>query len=191
MRRALVVIAAVGTLGLGAAVAGETPDLAALNAESRAKIKTFAGSLKGALQAAIKEGGPVKAISVCNMRAPEIAAELSGGGWTVGRTSQRTRNPENTPDTWETMVLEAFLERAAGGESLKTMEAAAIVENGGAKTYRYMKAIPTGDVCLTCHGSDLEPELAAKIRTVYPEDRATGFALGELRGAFTITRTLE
>ncbi len=191
MRKALVSLAALGALGLGTAVAGDTPDLTALNAESRAKIKNFAGSLKGALQTAIKEGGPVKAISVCNVRAPEIAAELSGGGWTVGRTSQRTRNPENRPDVWETMVLEAFLDRAAAGESLKTMEQAAIVESGGARTYRYMKAIPTGEVCLTCHGSDLEPELAAKIRAVYPEDRATGFKLGELRGAFTVTKTVK
>ncbi len=191
MRKALVSLAALGALGLGTAVAGDTPDLTALNAESRAKIKNFAGSLKGALQTAIKEGGPVKAISVCNVRAPEIAAELSGGDWTVGRTSQRTRNPENGPDAWETMVLEAFLDRAAAGESLKTMEAAAVVESGGARTYRYMKAIPTGEVCLTCHGSDLEPELAAKIRAVYPEDRATGFKLGELRGAFTVTKTVK
>ncbi len=191
MRKALVGLAALGALGLGTAVAGDTPDLTALNAESRAKIKNFAGSLKGALQTAIKEGGPVKAISVCNVRAPEIAAELSGGGWTVGRTSQRTRNPENGPDAWETMVLEAFIDRAAAGESLKTMEAAAVVESGGARTYRYMKAIPTGEVCLTCHGSDLEPELAAKIRAVYPEDRATGFKLGELRGAFTVTKTVK
>ncbi len=191
MRKALVGLAALGALGLGTAVAGDTPDLTALNAESRAKIKNFAGSLKGALQTAIKEGGPVKAISVCNVRAPEIAAELSGGDWTVGRTSQRTRNPENGPDAWETMVLEAFLDRAAAGESLKTMEAAAVVESGGARTYRYMKAIPTGEVCLTCHGSDLEPELAAKIRAVYPEDRATGFKLGELRGAFTVTKTVK
>ncbi len=191
MRKALVSLAALGALGLGTAVAGDTPDLTALNAESRAKIKNFAGSLKGALQTAIKEGGPVKAISVCNVRAPEIAAELSGGDWTVGRTSQRTRNPENGPDAWETMVLEAFIDRAAAGESLKTMEAAAVVESGGARTYRYMKAIPTGEVCLTCHGSDLEPELAAKIRAVYPEDRATGFKLGELRGAFTVTKTVK
>ncbi|RMG95091.1 MAG: DUF3365 domain-containing protein, partial [Candidatus Dadabacteria bacterium] len=32
------------------------------------------------------------------------------------------------------------------------------------------------------------PGLAAKIRELYPEDRATGFRAGELRGAFTLSK---
>ena len=51
-----------------------------------------------------------------------------------------------------------------------------------------MKAIPAGAVCLTCHGNDIDPELKAQIDAFYPEDRATGFKLGALRGAFTISR---
>ena len=70
------------------------------------------------------------------------------------------------------------------------MESAELVESNGARTYRYMKAIPVGEVCLACHGSSLDPELKATIDGGYPEDRATGFALGELRGAFTVTKTL-
>jgi hypothetical protein len=54
-----------------------------------------------------------------------------------------------------------------------------------------MKAIPVGQVCLTCHGSDIAPELRTEINTYYPEDMATGFELGELRGAFTITKVTE
>jgi len=170
--------------------AGEDPGLKAFAQESRASVKAFAGTLKGALQAAIKEGGPVHAIPVCQVKAPEIARELSRPPqWTVGRTSHKLRNPDNAPDEWEAMILNDFLDRAAAGESLATMEHVELVESDGRQTYRYMKAIPVGEVCLTCHGSDIDPALKAEIDSFYPEDQATGFALGELRGAFTVTKS--
>ncbi|MOA58455.1 hypothetical protein D3C78_1828600 [compost metagenome] len=53
-----------------------------------------------------------------------------------------------------------------------------------------MKAIPTGEPCLACHGQQIKPELAAVIDQRYPQDQARGFALGELRGAFTLRRSL-
>lgn len=57
--------------------------------------------------------------------------------------------------------------------------------------FRMMKAIATGEPCLACHGKNIQPSLAAVIDVRYPEDEARGFALGELRGAFTLRRTLE
>ena len=38
-----------------------------------------------------------------------------------------------------------------------------------------------------CHGSGLDPALKAEIERLYPDDQATGFKAGELRGAFTVT----
>jgi hypothetical protein len=37
----------------------------------------------------------------------------------------------------------------------------------------------------------LQPELKAEILRLYPNDQATGFRAGDLRGAFTVTQTLE
>ena len=182
----------VALLSSGSLSAGEGAERDAFVQESRAKVKAFAGSLQGELKAAIEAGGPQNAIPVCNVKAPEIARDLSQAPeWSVGRTSHKLRNPDNAPDPWEAAGLDAFLERAAAGEDLKTMERVELVESGGGRAYRYMKAIPVGEVCLTCHGAAIEPELKAKIDTFYPEDQATGFALGELRGAFTLTKTLE
>lgn len=173
------------------ATAAEEPAREAFVQESRAMVKAFATSLTGELQAAIQEGGPGNAIAVCNTRAPEIARELSQPArWRIGRTSHKVRNPDNAPDDWEARVLAEFLERAAAGEDLKTMERVELIESDGGRTYRYMKAIPVGEVCLTCHGADIDPALMAEIEAFYPEDRATGFALGELRGAFTVSKTL-
>jgi hypothetical protein len=176
-------------LSVGSAQAGEDPELEAFTQESRAMVKAFAGSLKGELQAAMKEGGPTHAIPVCNVKAPEIARDLSRPlGWTVGRTSHKIRNPGNAPDAWEAAVLDEFLQRAAAGEDLTAMEKAELVQIDGRPAYRYMKAIPVGEICLNCHGSGIGPEVKAQIDSFYPEDHATGFALGELRGAFTITK---
>ena len=158
-------------------------------AKSRLAVQEFAGKLKGELLAALKEGGPVNAVSVCSRKAPEIAGAISEDkGWEVGRTSLRTRNPENVPDGWEQKTLEAFEERRKNGEDLAKMEYSEVVTADGKSVFRYMKAIPVGELCLTCHGKDLAPGLAAKLRELYPEDRATGFSLGEIRGAFTITQ---
>ncbi|MEX2498681.1 MAG: DUF3365 domain-containing protein [Wenzhouxiangellaceae bacterium] len=41
--------------------------------------------------------------------------------------------------------------------------------------------------CVICHGESIAPELAETIKQLYPQDQATGFAPGELRGAFSVT----
>ena len=189
MRLLVLLLVAFGVLTPMKAKAGDDSDREAFVKESRALVKAFAGTLKGELQAAIGEGGPVHAIPVCNVRAPEIARDLSQSPqWTVGRTSHKLRSPDNAPDEWESAVLIDFLRRAAAGESLDGMEKVELVENNGSQTFRYMKAIPTGEVCLTCHGADIDPALKAEIEAYYPLDNATGFALGELRGAFTLSK---
>jgi hypothetical protein len=53
-----------------------------------------------------------------------------------------------------------------------------------------MKAIPTAELCITCHGSNLDPAIAATLAEFYPADRATRFAVGDIRGAFTIEQPM-
>lgn len=177
----------------GAALAADpVPVPEGARAEARAIVKQFATQLKGALKGAIDAGGFENAIGVCKSEAPEIAQALgSETGWQVARTALRVRNPDNTPQADERAVLEAFLARAEAGGDLKKMERDWVAESGGKASYRYMKAIPLGEICASCHGADIEPKLTAAIRSAYPQDRATGFKVGELRGAFTLTKPLE
>ena len=177
------------TLSVAPAVAQDLDDRVA---GSRAVAKAFGGDLRAQLVAALKADGPVAAIEVCNVSAPEIAADQARAtGWSVGRTSLRLRNPENAPDDWERSVLEAFEARKAAGEDPKTLERWEVVKSGGARVFRYMKAIPTGKPCLACHGGDIKPAVAAKLDELYPEDRARGFAVGDIRGAFTIEQPMQ
>lgn len=159
---------------------------------SRAVVASFAQALQQALQTAIEADGPVTAIDVCHSAAPAIAAQQSDAhGWQVGRTSLKPRNPNNAPDDWQRAVLIRFESEKAAGKPVADLETWKVVESGGQRTFRYMKAIPTGEVCLTCHGSNLSPELAAKLDALYPEDKARGYALGELRGAFTVSQPMD
>jgi hypothetical protein len=154
-------------------------------AQSRSLSGQLASELSSALQAAIKEGGPVSAIAVCQQQAPRIAERLSkASGAVVSRTGLKVRNPGNAPQPWQREVLKRFEQRRAAGEEIASLEHFEPAANGGA---RYMKAIGMQPLCALCHGEQITPEIKAALRQRYPQDAATGFRPGELRGAFSVT----
>ncbi len=156
----------------------------------KATMQSFGKTLKGELKAAMKEGGPMAAVQVCNERAPEIAADMSEeSGYTLRRTSLKPRATE--PTEWERAVLEDFQARKAEGTPVGEIAWHEVTKVEGEKQLRFMKAIATEGVCLTCHGQDIDPKLKAEIDRLYPNDQATGFAEGDIRGAFSITAALE
>ena len=179
------------SLGLASALPAQAADPVDQQLqEYRQAAQTFGKTLKGELQAAMKQGGPMAAVSVCNERAPEIAAQLSEEtGFTLRRTSLKPR--ATPPADWERAVLEDFEARRADGEPPKSIEWHEVATVDGEERLRYMKAIGTQKVCLTCHGSNIDPALEAKIKKLYPEDQATGFEKGDIRGAFSITAPVE
>ncbi len=156
---------------------------------ARAASGDFGKALLGELQTAIAAGGPVNAIGVCNAVAPQIAAEKSAQAhMSIGRTSLKLRQPKNQPDDWELKQLRSFEQRKAAGENPAMIEVGEWTERDGKRVFRYMKAIPTGEICLNCHGANLASEVVSALTTLYPQDQATGFKLGDLRGAFTVTQ---
>ena len=159
---------------------------------SRATTKEFMQTLKQELQSGMQEGGPINAISVCNLSAPAIANTYSvSRGWDVGRTSLKVRNPANAPDAWERSVLESFEERKAAGEAPAKMEHYEVVREDGVKQLRYMKAIPTAQLCLACHGESVDSITRTRLEKLYPEDQALGYKAGDIRGAFSISQPLD
>ena len=166
--------------------AADKHDLTALKAEAKGIVQMFAGSLKPQLKKAMQTGGPIKAIEVCSTVAPSIAEKLSiDSGWNVKRVSLKARNNHTaTPDQWETDVLRKFDQRQTEGESAKKMAYAEIVDN----KFRFMKAQGVEPLCLTCHGSTLSKEVEDALKLTYPDDKARGYQLGEIRGAFSLTK---
>ncbi|ALO45042.1 Tll0287-like domain-containing protein [Pseudohongiella spirulinae] len=157
-------------------------------AEAQAISGQFVGTLLPTLQAAMQAGGPVRGIEVCSVAAPQIAADLSrDSGWDVSRVSLKARNQETAiPDDWETQVLQDFDRRQQAGEAAGQINQAAVV-NG---ELRYMQAQPAGELCLTCHGTDISSDVRAALNEHYPGDAATGYMAGQIRGAISIRRSL-
>lgn len=150
-----------------------------LLAKSRETTARFAADLQAALQEAMAAGGPVVAIGVCRDVAPQIASELSRQtGAKVSRTSLKFRNPANAPEPWQAAVLHEFDAADSSGEHF---------EPDGSHGARYMKAIPTGGLCLACHGTSLPADVQERLDEDYPHDRARGYEPGQVRGAFSVT----
>jgi hypothetical protein len=178
--------------GLIATTSVHAADKQQLTEDTRGAIKALGSELKTTLKSAMKAEGPVKAISVCSEQAPGLAKKVSEEqSMEVSRTSLKTRNRLNAPDAWELSVLEQFEQRKSEGESVKTLEYSETVQHNGNQVFRYMKAIPTDDVCLMCHGKQIQPEISARINQLYPNDQATGFSKGDIRGAFSVVKVLD
>ena len=106
--------------------------------------------------------------------------------------SFKVRNPANAADNWELAVLKQFEARKTQGEPADKLEFFDVIDDDqGKKTFRYMKAIPTGALCLNCHGEHIPPEVDAKLKELYPNDQARGFKEGDLRGAFTLAKPVQ
>jgi hypothetical protein len=191
MRTLLTTIA---TATLFGALPAWPADEAELLSQSRQTANELVQRLGKELRAELSKSGPEGAIEVCKRVAPEIAGELSRQtGARTARVSLRTRNPMlGTPDAWEQTVLTQFDQRAAAGEKPDGLEQAATVEEPQGRFYRYMKAIPVQPLCLACHGTDatIPDAVKARLKADYPHDRATGYAVGQIRGAVTIKRPL-
>lgn len=138
-------------------------------------IEPFKKSLKNALIEGLEQG-PVKAISVCRMEAPQLAEQASSSTVRVGRTSQKLRNPANAPKPWMKPLLDRYENDPDAREP-----AVVVVDES---TVGYVEPIYVQPLCVTCHGENLAPDLQAKIDELYPKDEATGYAAGDLRGVF-------
>ena len=176
----------VGLLSLVGSVQASEP-LTELSQEAKSIIQPFAANLQSTLKQAMQASGPEGAILACNTEAPVLAQQASKNGWSVGRTSLKVRNPDNQPDAWKLATLQEFEQRKNSGEEPMSIAKAEIIEG----EFRFMKAIPTLPTCVACHGSTLSDGVISRLSQLYPDDQATGFSVGDLRGAFTLSKRLD
>lgn len=196
MNSKILTIGRMGWVLVGAALWMSLPALAQDEpwlADAREVAGAVPPKLLEVLNTQIAKDGPASAVTVCNEKAPQMAKAASEKfGWAIRRVSLRNRNPKAVPDAWEQAALEDFDRRTTAGEKPATLEKYEVVETAGVKEYRYMKALPTQQVCLACHGPSekITPDVAKRLHTLYPADKATGYAIGQIRGAITIRKAL-
>jgi len=163
-------------------------------AESRKLAQDFVQKLGGTLKQQLAAGGAESAIGVCKQVAPAMAAEYSKDGRMVKRVSLKPRNQTlGTPDAWEVQRLQSFDRGVVEGKPVSEMEFSAVTDGPDGRWFRYLKAIPTQVMCLQCHGQpyQIKDDVKALLAKEYPDDQATGYSAGSVRGAISIRQKLD
>src|SRR5690606_25645586 len=171
------------------APAAATPPEDADLARARAAAQAFSGQLRGRLQGAMQQGGPLAAVEVCHDQARRIAeAVMAEHGLRLGRVALpgRNRNPAHAADDWRLQTLQVFQQAVESGADAG--DQVAVLREGlpDGVALRMMRGIATEPGCLACHGADVAPAVRAAIAARYPGDGATGFEPGDLRGALWV-----
>jgi len=142
--------------------------------------------LSSNLQTAIQQDGVSNALPFCSLAASPLTASMAGKhGVTIRRITHKPRNPAGRADITELAILNHF-EAAL----TNTNSPPPLVTNFTASTATFFAPIIlNNELCLKCHGEpgkDISSENVALIAHLYPQDEATGFKLGQLRGAWRI-----
>ena len=145
-------------------------------------------ALISTLQQAIADKGVGGAVEFCHTEALPITHEVGKKhNVTIKRVSMKHRNPSNNPTDVEKNLLEAYAYNVENGiENKPNIQK---IDDGETLLFSKAIAIPNG-MCLNCHGepkTEITEETLTKIETLYPEDQATGFKVGDLRGMWSIS----
>jgi len=147
----------------------------------------LAEKVRGLLLQEIGKGGFSSAVRVCSELAQEITLQFNAQtGHDVRRISLKYRNPKNVPDAYEQRKLEEF--NILNQKKELSNEYFEMIEEQGKKYLRYLRPLIVSPLCITCHGpkENIPQEVKAILAERYPDDRATGFLVGDVRGAITV-----
>lgn len=136
------------------------------------------------LMKAINEGGSINALEFCNIQAYPLTDSMATALKAhIIRVTDQPRNHDNTANKEQLSYINSAKKKLAMGEQLKPEVS---VLNGKITGYY---PIITNQMCMQCHGSEndqIAQETLAKINELYPNDQATGYGVGELRGIWVI-----
>lgn len=135
----------------------------------------------------LEKGGFEGAARVCSEVAQQVTDDFAAeSGHSVRRVSVKYRNEKDAPDAYERRLLAQFERQNRQGKL--PGESAVFVRAKDRTILRYLKPIRMGRMCLTCHGDpgQIPPPVRQMIAQKYPNDRATGYREGDLRGAVSV-----
>lgn len=159
-----------------------TPDA---QARGQAAMSEFGDRLRNELRAAMSQDGAAGAVSFCHDQAPRIADEvMATHGVRLGRVAVagRNRNPGNAYGGWQGELLDSFQLAVNTGGAPESQMAVIRDDVPAGVELRLARGIRVEAACLMCHGDNIAPPIAERLAALYPEDRATGFLEGDLRG---------
>ncbi len=136
------------------------------------------------LMGAIQQQGILHALEFCNVQAMPITDSMAKVHQAkIVRVSDKNRNPTNKASLEEASYISLFQEVLNKGEE---PEPILVSENG---KNRFYYPIVTNDMCLKCHGDvgqEIEEKTYEKILELYPQDKAIGYDINQVRGIWSI-----
>lgn len=149
---------------------------------SSALVQKLGGELKTQMQT----NGPLGALNFCSQNAIHITDQVAKETKTsIKRISLKNRNPLNGPNNQESALLKQWETLVNNTQPLPQYELTNISDT---TTVYYKPIVINNEACLQCHGN-VEGDLAKAIKTLYPEDKATGYKMGDLRGMIAVEMT--
>jgi cytochrome c553 len=145
------------------------------------KTKSALGSN---LMSVLKTEGSIGALEYCNLNAKGLLDSMQQElGVSIKRVSDKNRNPDNAANLDELEYIMKARHTLQDKSELKPK----LIENREKLVAYY--PIVTNKMCMQCHGEEgieIEPKTLAKIKELYPEDKATGYGINQLRGIWVV-----
>lgn len=137
------------------------------------------------LMSKIQKEGTLGALSFCNERAYPLTDSMATHfKASIKRVSDNPRNPQNKANPKELNYIKIFEAQLANN-----MEIEPLTEEQEGMVHVYYP-ITTNSMCLQCHGQpqqDIQPATLDRLKQLYPEDKAVGYKVNDVRGIWHIT----
>jgi len=135
----------------------------------------------------MKSGGPIDALNFCSTEAYGLTESVNKKlqkGVSVKRISTEYRSEANKPTSNEEKILNSLKELQDSGVVLPQY----LVEKTDDTSVKFYKPLLIDkEVCLKCHGVLKDSKLKDEIAQRYPNDKAMGYKMNDLRGAIVVT----
>jgi hypothetical protein len=178
------------TASSATATAAQSALSSELETEVRQRGQALVGQAFGVLSSrlgrVIAESGVPGAIEFCSVHAISLTTSVGTTNQvTLRLLTQRPRNPGNRAEGQALDILRQFDSALQAGTAPEPQ----VVAHTPETVTFYAPIMLAMPLCLNCHGqpgSDIKPEVDAALSRIYPQDEATGFRIGQLRGAWSV-----
>ena len=159
--------------------------------EAKNLLKETAKQYKNTLIQGLQHNNLIKALKYCNKEVEQLVSKDSEKSFAIKRISLRPRNKNNYPNLYEKEILEKFNKLSLIDNKDLALEHSDIIKDENNNKFVYVKAIRIKEVCLNCHGSNINDDLKKEIQKLYPDDKAINYKLNDIRGAFVMYRNIK
>ena len=159
--------------------------------EAKDLLKETSKQYKNTLIQGLQHNNLIKALKYCNKEVKQLISKDNEKGFAIKRVSLRPRNKNNYPNLYEKEILEKFNKLSLKDNKKLVLEHSEIIKDKNNNKFVYVKAIRIKEVCLNCHGSNINDDLKKEIEKLYPDDKAINYKLNDIRGAFVMYRNIK